>query len=288
MANADDPIAESLRQACWRQGDLIPPKIAATLLNKSVDLCQVTASDQTWLIILTQDCDILRDIHLEPYIECIVAQEVGKANPQLEAGQSTRRIHLPAGTYDRTIWFECSIHHRFRLPKESLAEINPQTDTTIAENSRRQLRQWVARRYTRRPFPDAFEQRLNPRQGAIRNLFKDSAAKLISTVFIQTNEEELPESEPYKVDILLVARDRDLADPDFVEPIEDFEQKVLDAFEAKEGIEFHTDSHGNQALRVIGEDSLTIGMIRRYKRFDADYRSSDDNEASPADGIDET
>jgi hypothetical protein len=78
-----------------------------------------------------------------------------------------------------------------------------------------------------------------------------------------------------------------LVDPEFSQAIDSFEQGVLDAFNAKSGITFAQDTFGNPALRVISEDDLTQGMIRCYKRFDVDYRSSDEDAVTPPDGVDE-
>lgn len=280
-----DAIAQTLRCAGWRQGDLIPPVDAAALIRESVDLCQVTASDQLWLIVLSQDCDLLnRECRKEPYVELLAAKAIGRGDAQFEAGQSTRRLHLPARGLVN--WLDCSIHHRFRVPKESLARIVRGTTTTLPKESRRQVCQWVARRYTRRPFPDAFEARLDARHGPIRKVFKHPAAKLIASIYISTSEEELPAETSYVVDILLTARERDLADPDFSEAIDTFEQEFLTAFSSRPGIEFAS-IDGQPALAVISEDNLTQGQLRRYKRFDADYRSSDAGALLPPDGVDE-
>lgn len=287
MAEADDPIAQALRRAGWRQGDLIPPVDAAAVLNESVDLCQVTPSDQLWLIVLTQDCDILRECRTEPHVEMIAAKATDRHNRQLETGESARRLQIPARTASGASWLECSIHDRFRVPKEAVAGLTRQTTTALDHEARRNLRKWVARRYTRQPFPDAFERRLNPRHGPVRELFKQAAAKLISTIYIETSEDELPEGTPYQLKVLLVARDRDLIDQDLAPVIDDFEESFRTTFEAQPGIVFTVDPRGNPDLQVIGEDRLTLGQIRRYKRFDADYRSSDEDAVSPPDGVDE-
>ena len=286
MADADDAIAQALRRAGWRQGDLIPPADAAVLLSESVDQCLVTASDLLWLVILSQDCDLLnRECSKEPYVELIAARQIERGDPQLETGQSARRLHLP--TRGSITWLDCSIHDRFRIPKAALTRITRTTTTALPHEACRQLCKWVARRYTRRPFPDAFEERLDARRNPVRKLFKHPAAKLIAAVYIATSNDELPAETPYAIDVLLTARECHLAEPEFSEAIDTFEQEVLETFGSRPGITF-AQIDGQPALAVISEDNLTQGQIRRYKRFDADYRSSDEDAVSPPDGVDET
>lgn len=289
MADAEDPVAITLRRIGWRQGDIVSPPDASRVLDQAIDQRPDVDLDEHSLILLTQDCDILREREVEPYLEFIAVSRVPKANPQLEAGRSVRRIHIPGHSEeDGEVWLDCSIHDRFRVPKASLAELDRKEAVTLGEEAKRQLRQWVARRYTRQPFPDAFERRLGSRQGRIRKLFAQSSARLISTVYIATSNEELPDETPYEVDILLAARGRNLVDPSLSEAIDDFEHKVEQAIEAKEGIVFATDARGYPRLRVIAEDDLTLGMIRRYKRFDVDYRSSDADADSPPVDVDQS
>jgi hypothetical protein len=40
-------------------------------------------------------------------------------------------------------------------------------------------------------------------------------------------------------------------------------------------------------VRVLPEEDITLSMLRKYKRFDADYRSVDDDAISPPESIDE-
>jgi hypothetical protein len=145
----------------------------------------------------------------------------------------------------------------------------------------------VARRYTRRPFPDAFEQRVSPRRDPVRSLFKRADAKLITTIYIATNSQELPEGTDYEIDVLLTARGHHIADLELSEKIDNFEERFRQVFEGRAGIRFATDDRGEPQLRVINEDDVTLGMLRRYKRFDADYRSSGDDAESPPELIDE-
>jgi hypothetical protein len=154
VAAAEDLIALALRQAGWRQGDLIPPADAVGLLAQSIDSCGTLASDTPWLIVLTQDCDLLRSCDSEPYVELLAARVVPQCERSLEAGESARRMQLRTQSVAGVVGLDCSIHHRFRVAKVALVALKRQTETSLVDDARRNLRKWLARRYARRPFPD--------------------------------------------------------------------------------------------------------------------------------------
>jgi hypothetical protein len=95
----------------------------------------------------------------------------------------------------------------------------PKTDCNSAlafsENEQRLLRQWLARRYARAAFPDHFENHLqSTKSGPVKKLFKSAAAKLISTVYIDIDNEDAGGNENYYIHVILTALAEDLADPE--------------------------------------------------------------------------
>lgn len=276
---------ERLRDSGWRQGDLIRDHQARELLSNAIDR-KPEVKVEFWLIVLTQDCDLVRDQQLEPFVELIVAVESIKEDKQRQNGRSTRSLQLQAQLEDAHRWLECSIHDRFRIPKELLARPGPSPLKGLGLEEQRILRQWIARRYTRRPFPNAFEDRLDHRKGAIAKLLKsDTARELISAIYIETQDVELEPDQPYTLAVIIAVPAIHIENATHSNAISEFEERFASALNKRVGLTLSLDGHGDEQIEIRTEEDLTLAEIRRYKRLEVDYRSSDDD-LRPPDGID--
>jgi hypothetical protein len=71
--------------------------------------------------------------------------------------------------------------------------------------------------------------------------------------------------------------------------IDSFEQRFIEVFSKRPHIRFalkNPDDPESYDVRVLPEEDLTLSILRKYKRFDVDYRSVDDDTVSPPDGVD--
>ncbi|MEQ1622588.1 MAG: hypothetical protein ABL919_14365 [Methylococcales bacterium] len=204
--------ADHLRVEGWKQGCLIPPNSAEQIIKASIDFYNKGASSDTWLVVLTQDCDLVRNTNVEPFVEILALQKLPNKPSDPKLGQSARTLHLYLEIDSQTNWFECSIHDRFRINKESLCGLGCDTVLGFEENELRLLRQWLARRYTRAAFPDHFETHLASTQGRVKSLFKSPEAKLISTVYIAIDNEDAGPEEDYFIHVILTALAEDFDD----------------------------------------------------------------------------
>lgn len=287
MAHDIQDITNQIKLQGCRQGSLIISANAEHIKEVSIDYFNHTVTPDTWLVVLTQDCDLVRDITKEPHVELLALKKLPKKPDSPARGQSSRLLHLTININNESHWLEGSIHDRFRINKASLNSFD--TDSTIAleENELRLLRQWIARRYTRAAFPDYFETHLAATKDPIKKLFKSQGAKLISTVYIAIDNEEAGPNEDYFIHVRLTALAEDLADNDKKESIDDFEERFIVAFNKRPHIKFapkYPSDPESYDIRVLPEEDVTLSILRQYKRFDVDYRSSDDD-ASPPEGI---
>jgi len=212
MANDLPDIADQVRLEGWRQGSLIISTKARHITDASIDYFNHVVSSDTWLVVLTQDCDLVRNIEQEPYVEILAITKLPTFPNNAMRGQSARLLHLTINIDQVTHWFECNIHDRFRINKPSLQDLDCDTSLVLVENELRMLRQWLARRYTRAAFPDHFETYLASTKGQVKSLFKSQAAKLISTVYIAIDNEDACFEEDYFIHVILTALAEDLAD----------------------------------------------------------------------------
>ncbi|SMG67114.1 conserved hypothetical protein, partial [methanotrophic bacterial endosymbiont of Bathymodiolus sp.] len=169
-------IAEQIRFHGWKQGCLISPENTAKLIKSTLDFFEKNGSTDTWLVIITQDCDLIRKIDDEPYVELLALQKLSSKPGLLMRGHSARKLHLGLDNENGTVRFECSIHDRFRIKKASLLETDCNQALAFSENELRLLRQWLARRYARAAFPDHFENNLKSRSKDVKKLFKSAGA----------------------------------------------------------------------------------------------------------------
>jgi hypothetical protein len=180
-------VAQQIRAAGWSQGDLIGPEHAERLCNVRLDHLASGCSDTTFLVVLTQDCDLVRDLDVEPYVELLVLRELPREPQPSTRGQSSRNLHLrgerPGILNEPAGWFAASMHDRFRVPKDVLLDTAPSPAWRLPAAERDLLKRRMGRRYTRAPFPDRFEENLGSTSGRVKNLFRSNGAKLISTVF---------------------------------------------------------------------------------------------------------
>ena len=138
----------------WRQGHLLPKEIA-TKLGKAG-----SASGDQIAMIISHDCDLSQSPINEPYIEVVLGYIIDSLNGSLTNAKSTRVLHIPltAGTETVNLCLEAT--KKSTIAKELLADLSPSDKHRLSGDDRRKLQQWLARRYRRSAFPNAFNDRL--------------------------------------------------------------------------------------------------------------------------------
>lgn len=69
-------VADQLRAEGWKQGCLISPDKTEQVTSASIDFFENGVCSNTWLVLLTQDCDLVRDANVEPYVELLAIQKL--------------------------------------------------------------------------------------------------------------------------------------------------------------------------------------------------------------------
>jgi hypothetical protein len=285
---SDDPD-QVIRKAGWRQGDLLCHRVAVQMLLHSVDH-KPGVADEFWLSILTQDCDLVRDKKREPFVEMLVLtpQATSSKLSPGERGQSSRFLALSARSASGRLCLKASVHDRIRVRKSdfvSVARDRPEAADgyCLDHEERLLLVRWMARRYTRPPFPDAFEDCLQSTDDPVKRLFKSSDAKAVSTIFLRIEDDNPSEGSPFVLRAILAASANDLADQDLNRAILRFEEEFIRVFSQRPRIRFalrDEDDPGSVDVRVLPEEDITLAIVRNFRRFDADYRSVDDEDAA--------
>jgi len=254
-------VTEYFKAIKWNQGSIIDdPSAVKTLLKQSCDSNVVNLQSPDFLLIVTQNCDILHSPEIEPYIDFIPVRYVLKKDGNLHYGKNPRMLQVSIA--NKTI--ELNIHDRFRVKKEAFVKVKPKASQIIlGKENIKAIIIWISKRLTRAAFPDEFNKRLKNADKQLAVLQKDKIMESVSLIFVNINEEELPPDEKYNAYFKIGVKHGtkyDIRD--------EIDNKCFKAFDIP-GIQAEID--------VLDEYDITYKVISTYKRFDWDYRSIIDN-----------
>jgi hypothetical protein len=135
----------------WRQGSIVSPQ-CLTLLG-------IEHKSTTRVVVISHSCDIASDAELD--VELLIGETV--ADKKFANGHSIR--NLDVSTDDDEI-IRCLINARCTIAKNGLLTSDASTQC-IKPNDLAILKRWLAQRYSRPEFPDAFIKRL--RESGLEN-----------------------------------------------------------------------------------------------------------------------
>ncbi len=220
-------------------------------------------------------------------VEVIVGRRVEVARGNYTHGKNPRRLHLSAMEAGVVIGIELVAVDRRSVYKTDLLKHVPSAAALIDSASLDILQFWLAARYRRSAFPDAFDRRL-AETGVARRLGRilEPLGDHIIAVFFDVDEgkelEHEDDDDPFTLPIDLLYSTA--SDPNVAE---------IAASEAAEAIKtaFHDRCFDRQTNRwrdielldctPISDDALTYAMSLKLKRWNADYISLRAEPAQP-------
>ncbi len=271
-----ESASTSIRTSDWKQGSLVKHSDIESLVLATVDRIPTPDATQgaSGLIVVTQDCDLVRDSEIEPFVEFMLSRKVTKPEPQYRNGRNPRVLQFPiSNSGEDEIFYEISIHDRFRVEKKSLTGLVPEESRWLEERHRKLVCGWIAKRYDRPAFPDAFNRRLDQVEKKLEKLFKSELSDHVSGIYIAGADREQVANEPYLISVLIAYEDRWSSNLEALDLVEDFVKKVTDIFE-----DYEKDDIVLEDINKLSEKSLTLSDLRVYKRLDKDYRSLPEEE----------
>ena len=266
-------MATSSQITDWRQGDILTTDGAKTL-----GLVHPESADDTAVVVISHDCDIVQKIDIEPTVEVIIGREIDKPDGNYLNAKSARTLHLPftVGS-DNSITIELSATLKRQIDKSSLLSQQPTATLKPSFDERRILQRWLAIRYFRAAFPDEFVARLSAFgiEERIKKILASSQAHL-TAVYVDLDQgaeiERNGEDDLYTLSIYLVhAVEPDLAAA--TKAAEAVKSQIDDLFEKRckksgkwIGIEL-------EGCYVISMAEMTLFVAERLKKWNADYMS---------------
>lgn len=266
------PVSRKIREAGWQQGSLLCRTDHATMLSAAVDTPPFGSEEPVCLIVINQICDLVANPDIEPHVELVCGRFVDRPDPIYRHGRNPRRIHLALSCGGNTTrWIDISIHDRVRVRKEAFGEMRPDGDTILPDQDIHLLRRWIAKRYTRPAFPDAFNERLATVEKKLEALWKSPAAYPVTGIYLQVSGAEFPHEVPYELGIRITARAEAWEDKGQLAQLDQFEETFSEILEDCSGLVI-----ANDDIQTIPESDMTVADLRIFKRLDVDYRSSPD------------
>ena len=253
-----------------RQGYFLSSNYVFSLISDSEDLKPTIAGDSedNILVVISQDCDIVKAPSCEPYIEFIYGKTINEIEGSCLNGKNSRKLILS----DKKNYIFV-IHDKFRVKKEKVLSIIEPLESIdqLQSDNLDILKKWISKRYTRAAFPDEFNNRLSNNK-VYEKLAKKDLSKKISYVLIAVTDEELPSDRCYEPEIIII----------IPENISENEKKEIEELYEKG---FSIEGQINPDIMLRSEIDVSIKELRKYKRWDRDsYSISED--AKPVDNID--
>jgi hypothetical protein len=259
--------AKALRQAGWQQGSVCASSDVPALLQPPAHPA-MSIEEADWLVVTTQTCDLLQgDLAKEPQVELLRFTPV---RPDVSASlgwtQHPRYLQIERGLAGARLY--ACIHDRVWVPRNRFDTLAPDANRKLDPEDTRMLAKWLASRYLRPAYPDAFNDRLKPIQKALAGFWKAHKEQLRAAYCAFACEEELPEDEPYEVAFVLV-HPRILPAADAQSLVDAFEK----VFESCPGIEVDA--------KPMADIDFSLAHLDRYTRWDLDYLSfADPNQST--------
>lgn len=256
------------RETPWRQGHVLSLETA-----RDLELIHPAGVEATCVVVSSHDCDLANsNLKVEPNVEVIVGCLPDKVNGNFTWAKSPRSLHLEAGHNGGTVVIELVATEKRLVPKTTLAAFWPDTTWSLSGSSLSILRSWLAVRYNRAAFPDAFVDCLT--KSKVRDdLFKllEPTHSLLSAIFFDVDsgkETDHADGSPYELKIILVfppgenpEETADKAEALAAEIVDVFAQRLFDkATETWSGVILET-------CLAISEDDLPVSQTRKLTEW---------------------
>lgn len=289
-------VVEAIKASGWRQGSIIPSDLAVHVLSfhASGAVAQKEALEAGALLaVASHTCDVQNmgvgkeGRPAEPLVEAILGVPI-KGTPGEQ--KTVRFIDLPVRVGNTQQTYRFQDQTRFRFPRELLAGKDPMADPIMADDDARRLGRFLAKRFDRPAFPDAFEEALRPAQETLRRPLKAQPDLMTGVFFELSPDGEVTDGGKYQLTITGTMRSRRFSSKAEVDSkrfkyyeddghrgaAEELLRTLAETITARcTQIDLADPVTGELRYEVVSEGVLSLGDYRRMVRYDWDYLSPD-------------
>ena len=264
-------MPNEVRSSSWCQGQVLPDE-AVGALNLASDS---KAEFGVVAVVITHDCDLVNN--REPYVEVIVGRRIGATNGNFTHGKSPRTLHLGFCLGGGAVSVELQARNKKQLGKKDLADYAPNATWSLDADNLSILQRWLASRYRRAAFPDAFEACLrNARLDRTLANTVEPLGALVRAVYFDVTESGTAESLVYELDIVLVY---DAYHVNGLAQAEEADRAIEETFLQRldNGSNPNTHAIDFRSCRAISDEALTYKQSLELKQWRLDYLSLRDD-----------
>jgi hypothetical protein len=259
---------EKIKENNWRQGDIFPQEAIEQIAEKHFPDVE---SDGLRIIIVSQSCDIrYYKVDEELWVEVLLARSIPKQDNASVQGRRQRCYHLEISdkTSGKKNWFKANIDDRYKINRDFCANYKPDSQHDIHNDEIRSVAKWIAYRYIRPAFPDAFNLRIRHKKDELKKLLKKEPTQFISGIYIQLSDEELSPNQPYKISVIGAVPAQYFRDETKRSVAESHIMELKQILNDCEGIEV--------SVVCLSEENISLHDMKQFQRFtDYDYLSYD-------------
>ena len=277
------------RDTLWRQGDVLTDEVA-----RELGLVEPKDSKNR-VIVISHDCDLPHEG--EEFVEVIVCEIASSPDPKFVNARNPRRLHLLfSDETDQSLCLDLRFSGRNRVEKRTFSKFRMGDPSfKLADNQKRALKQWLAARYGRPAFPNAFENRLRKLIGKktvdkkIEKILETESRNLVGLFFDlgEGRNNELVAGDPYLLSILVVY-DAIEGGSTVRKAAEKVAEDLIDLFHSVYGTPETSDGIALENCQAVADTSITLSDLRKVDQWRLEYISLSEDPAGdflPAGGI---
>ena len=260
-------MAEWPRSTPWRQGSILADELLAALApgfevpNRKVDIA----------VVISHDCDIAANPDIEPTIEVIPAIFLPNEDGSLTHAKDPRRLHLTLTkrSTGKQYFAEFKATEKLNIPKEHFAGQLPSSEFFLDAKELEILRRWLAARYRRHAFSDAFEMRFKKVEGRFREILKASSNHLRAILFDVDDDsraDSVDADAPYVLDIYLVYTGQS-GSGESLKIAQSTKEKVEKVFQNKYKRNGEWSEIELRSCEVVSDDALTYAQYLQFSEW---------------------
>ncbi|MEX1163170.1 MAG: hypothetical protein WEB03_06275 [Nitriliruptor sp.] len=245
------------------QGDTVSPETANDWRAQGLTP-EEWDPQRDWLVVVSHSCDLAaQDLEAEPWAEIMrgVPAE-GPANGNLTWGKNPRKLQVEAASSAEVVTL--SVHDRVRIPKQALEGHAPDQGRRLPAKDRTGLARWLGKRYFRAAFPDAFNDRVRPVTGRIRDFLKKPGGTVLAGLYLILNsDDELSPDDAYRVVLRGVMEVKDHND-------EELKALALQAMKAVAGLLGQLPDVELEVWELVSTAEMSLDDLNYFQRWDYD------------------
>jgi hypothetical protein len=263
------------RETPWRQGSVIAQAdaIAAGLFDE-------TSSSLKRALVITHDCDLTNDRELE--VEVMIGDVVDKLNKQFARARNVRRLHLAFDTPSGNQQFiDLQITAKQSISKSLIAGSKPDGGWVLSDEEKRSLKQWLAARYGRPAFPNAFETHLRKNvskketvEDRLGKVLEKVSAHLVGVFFDlgENRAAELTDGSPYDLRIAVVYDASEGGQPARL-AAEEVVSEIREIFQSAYGPPEAATEIALESCEAVADLRFPLSDLRKVDQWRAEYIS---------------